>query len=883
MTGPPIGTVTFLFTDIEGSTVLLQRLGDPRYAHVFGQHKRILQTAFAEQGGREIDTAGDALLVIFPSATDGLVAAVAAQRRLKMHPWPPDVTLRVRMGLHTGEPTPVGEDYVGLDLHRAARICNAGHGGQILMSQATANLVEGRLPADIGLRDLGAHRLKDLGSPERLFQVVHPAIDSDFPPIQSLDRHANNLPHQTSSFIGREREISEVEHLLSTTRVLTLTGTGGCGKTRLALRAAANVVSAYRDGVWLVDLAPLADPALVAQTIAAAVGVRELPGRPLLAVLLDWLRPKQLLLVLDNCEHLIDACAEAAASIVSACQEVHILATSREVLGIPGEVTWRVPPLSVPPANAAADMEALGRCDAVRLFVERATALRAGFALTAHNAPSVADVCRQLDGIPLAIELAAARVAVLPVPQIAARLSERFSLLTHGPRAASSRHRTLQAAIDWSYLLLTGDEQSAVRRLSIFAGGWTLEAAESVCGSEGKTPLYVLDMLTQLVMKSLVLSDEHNGSVRYRFLETVRQYGLARLVASGELADTKDRHLAWCAGLAGQAAPALAGPSQSTWFDRLEAEHDNFRAALEWSAQSGRADLGLRIIGGIWRFWYIRGHAGEGRHWLEMLLPLGGEVPTAVRAEALKAGGNLAVQGQADYASGRAFYEDSLALWRALGDKRGVATVLGNLAFVAANEGDLERERVLLEESLALRREVNDQWGIALALHNLGRMAFRRGDYAKALVLLNESLPIWLELQDKQNIAMVLKSLGLVASLQGDFERARKLLTDGLAIRCELGDKVGIAYQLEGFASLAAAQREGIRAVCLFGAAEALREAIAVPLLPSDRRDYERAVVAARSVLSEDAFAEAWARGRSMSLDDAIVEARRVEQESRLR
>ncbi len=880
MPGPPIGTVTFLCTDIEGSTALLQLWGDTRYAEALADHRRILRAVFLEQGGRELESAGDAFLVAFARARDAVVAAVAAQLALKKHRWPEDANLQIRMGMHTGEPITVAKEYVGLDVHRTARICGAAHGGQILLSLTTSSLVEGFLPSTMGLRDLGPHRLKDLHSEENLFQIVHPGLETEFPPIKALDAGAGNLPHQLSSFIGRAQEIAEVKRLLPATRLLTLTGPGGCGKTRLAIQVATDVMEAYSAGIWLVELAALGDPRLVPQTVASAVGVREAPRQQLRESLVDHLRRKKLLLVLDNCEHLLEACGHLAETLLSACEDLRVLATSREALGIPGEITWRVPSLSLPQRSAPPTADTVARYDAIRLFIERATAVQSTFTLTAKNAGAVVEVCRHLDGIPLAIELAAARVAALPVEEIAARLSDRFALLSHGRRTAPPRHRTLQAAIDWSYHLLSGAEQRLLCQLSVFTGGWTLEAAEAVCRTEGSGPYYVMDVLTELVMKSLVLPDEQQGSMRYRLLETVREYAFARLAASGEVAGVKERHLDWYVTLAERAAPELVGASQLVWFDRFETEYDNLRGALEWSLQSGRSEAGLRFMGAIWRFWYVRGHFGEGRRWLEALLHAGGTASDAIRAEALKAAGNLAVWGQADYTSGRALYQESLVLWRKIGDKRGIAAVLGNLAFVAVGEGDLEAERALLEESLALRREVDDKGGIALALHSLGRMAFRQGDHVKARALLSESLPIWLQLEDKQAIAMVLENLGLLASREGAYAEARALLADSLAIRRELGHKAGIAYTLEGFAGLAAAQGQALRAARVFGAAEALRDTIGVPLLPPDRPDYDRYVAAARSGVSAEAFAAEWARGRGMSLEEAIAQATGVEQET---
>ncbi|MGH2376730.1 MAG: adenylate/guanylate cyclase domain-containing protein, partial [bacterium] len=434
MAALPSGTVTFLFTDIEGSTRLLQHLGDAGYADVLAEHRHMLRAAFKAEGGQEIETQGDGFLFAFPSARGAVLAALAAQRALNTHPWPQDASLRVRMGLHTGEAVAAADGYIGLDVHRAARICAAGHGGQILLSQSTGNLIDPASSAHTGLRDLGLHRLKDLQRPERVFQLVHPDLPADFPPLQSLDSLPNNLPRQLTSFVGREREMAEVRRLLFTTPLLTLTGPGGCGKTRLALQTAAELLEEFADGAWLVDLAALSDATLVAQTIASSLGVREQPGRPVLTTVTDYLRRRRLLLVLDNCEHLIAGCAEVAAALLRACPHLRILVTSREALRVGGELVWPVPSLSTPDPERPPAVDILTRYEASRLFVERALAVNREFSVAGTAA--VAQICRRLDGIPLAIELAAARTNVLTVEQIAARLDDRFHLLTAGSRTA---------------------------------------------------------------------------------------------------------------------------------------------------------------------------------------------------------------------------------------------------------------------------------------------------------------------------------------------------------------------------------------------------------------------------------------------------------------
>ena len=576
----PTGTVTFLFTDIEGSTTLLQRLGDRRYAEILAEHQRLLRDAFAKGNGREIDTQGDASLVAFSRARDALAAAVAAQQALMKYPWPDGASLRVRMGLHTGEPLSRETGYVGIDVHRAARIAAAGHGGQILLSDAVSSLTARDLPQGVSLRDLGSHRLKDLQEPEHILQVVCPDLPSEFPRLRSLDASPNNLPRQLTSFIGREKEIAEVKRLLSRTCLLTLTGAGGAGKTRLALQVAADVAEQYPDGVWLVELAPLSDPALVPVALAAAVGIRDQAGRGLPLVLSEYLQSRHVLLIVDNCEHLIEACAPLVDTLVRSCPHIRVLATSQEALSIAGETAWRVPSLPVPDPAHLPSVGELSGVAAVRLFVDRAAAVAPGFALTSQNARAIVQTCSRLDGIPLAIELAAARIKVLTPQEIAARLDDRFRLLVGSSRGSVPRQQTLQAVMDWSYGLLSAPEQAVLRRFSAFSGGATLQAAEAVCAGDGVEPSNVLALLAQLVDKSLVLTEAHDEATRYRMLETTRQFGLDRLKESGKADIVFGRHLDWCVRLAEEANAQMWGPELPTWLTRLEVEHDNFRGAL---------------------------------------------------------------------------------------------------------------------------------------------------------------------------------------------------------------------------------------------------------------------------------------------------------------
>jgi predicted ATPase/class 3 adenylate cyclase len=867
----PTGTVTFLFTDIEGSTALLQRLGDCRYAEILAEHQRLLRETFAEGNGQEIDTQGDAFLVVFSRARDALATAVAAQRALTKHSWPDGASLRVRMGVHTGEPVSETGGYVGLDVHRAARICSVGHGGQILLSEAVRVLAAPDLPSGVSLRDLGIHRLKDLKEPEHLYQAAHPDLPSAFPAPKTLDARSNNLPIQLTSFIGRAREITEVKRLLAGARFVTLTGSGGAGKTRLALQVAADVVEGYADGVWLAELAPITDPALVPKTVASALTVPEQPGRDMTDTLVDALRTKSLLLVLDNCEHLLAACADLTAALLRVCPQVRILATSREGLGVPGEALWRVPSLSVPEdIRHLPPSEELVLYDAVRLFVDRAVMTAPSFAVTNENAPAVAQVCQRLDGIPLAIELAAARVKVLAVEQIAARLDDRFRLLTGGSRMGLPRHQTLRAAIDWSYQLLSEKERVLLRRLSVFTGGWTLEAAEAVCARGSVEAANVLDLSTSLVDKSLVLAETQGGAARYRLLETVRQYGLDKLLESGEVDDARRQHREWYLGLAEKASPDLIGPRSEVWLDRLEAEHDNLRAALEWSeAEKDGAEPGLRLAGALWWFWIRHGHRREAREWLESALARSAEATPATLPGALAGASNLA-WSRGDYGQAETLGEKGLALCRELGDKRGIVNFLYQLGTVCRRRGDSERATGFFNECLNVSRGLGNKWFSGFALAGLGQVAESLRDYERAMALHAESLAEFRVVGDRFGIALALYCVGSAARDLRDYGRAVASFTESLTVCRELGDMWLSGLCLEQVARLASAYGQHQQAARLFGVAEVLHETLGWRLSPIDQADRDRDVASTQGALGDAAFGASWAEGRAMTLEQAI-------------
>jgi len=910
MVNLPTGTVTFLFTDIEASTRLLQTLGD-RYAEVLQRHYQLLREAIESHGGGVLGTEGDAVFASFPRARDALAAAVEGQRLLAAHPWPERISLRVRMGVHTGEPLKSEIGYVGIDLHRAARIAAAGHGGQILISETTRALVQNDLPAETSIRDLGEHRLKDLARAERLSQITIADLPNTFPPLKTLDALPHNLPIQLTSFVGREKEVSEIRHLLTTSRLLALVGPGGAGKTRLAIHTAAEVLEAFKDGVWLVEFGPLSDPAMVPQVTASVMGIRE-PARGAMEALLDAVQARTALIIFDNCEHVLEGCAELARSLLLSAPRLQIMATSREPLSVPGEVTYRVLPLSLPmPRKQLPPLQELSTFESVRLFVDRATAAQPTFTLTEDNARSVAEICWRLDGIPLAIELAAARIKVLSPEQIAARLNNRFRLLTGGSRTVLPHHRTLQAALDWSTELLGPREKTLLRRLSVFSGWCTLDAVESICSDKDTAQEDILDLLTSLVDKSLVIAEQVHGEARYRLLETVREYSRDGLVEAGEAVDFRNRHLRWYAALMERAEPELQGPRQETWLTRLEAEHENVRGALEWGMiEEGDTESGLRLAAAIRWFWEVRGYWREGLNWLEQILARAGDsAPPLLRARALQGIGFLAFrlgdfdrmaaageesfalvnavgdkQGAAssltilglhacirrDLGRAEAHGGASLALCREVGNKWGVAASLQILAVVARYRGELDKAHALYGESLKLSRELGDKLAIALSLADEGLLERERGEYALAERLTEESLQLLRGLGDKVATAAAQSNLAILAWLQNAHQRAADLFRESLRFRKELDDRPGIAVCLLGLGVVSQSMGEPERATRLFGAAERVREAIGAQLPPFIRKRYDDNVTALRASLGERTFTSAWTDGHAMTVEQAV-------------
>ena len=951
----PSGTVTFLFTDIEGSTPLWE--GEPeRMRAALAQHNAILRQAIDGQRGYVFKVIGDAFQAAFARPADALAAALAAQGALEAAEWPTSTPLRVRMGLHTGPAEPDGAEYaVAHTLNRVARIMAAAHGGQVVLSVDVTQLLQGDLPPDCRLRDLGQHRMKGMTQREHLYQLMAPGLPAGFPPLATLDALPNNLPVQLTSFIGREREIAEVrarltaspgaeprhaepaapgwrEHSAEAVRLLTLIGPGGTGKTRLSLQVAAELLPEYPDGAWLVELAPLADPAYLAPALAAVFGAREQAGQALLDVVIDYLRAKRMLLILDNCEHLIDACARLADDLLHACPGVKILASSREALGLAGETAYRVPSLALPGAQAAATPDSLTRCEAARLFVERAQAAQPRFALTASNAPAVAALCRRLDGIPLALELAAARVRMLPVEQIVARLDDRFRLLVGGSRTALPRQQTLRALIDWSYDLLPDAERRLLRQLSVFAGGATLEAIEAV----GKSELDVLDLLTQLVNKSLVVVEEDGPAARYRLLETIRQYAREKLLddKGGEAEAARKRHLAYFADWAEAAEPRLTGAEMIAALDELEADQDNLRAALEWALDHDPL-AALRLMGVLWWLWGRRTSLTEGRQLAAAALAAADTAEAAsVAAEPASLLSGVAararvLEGQAwmenqlgDNQASRAAATASMALARQAGAQRTLASALVAGAAISYFVGDqdnapddLARAQAWAQEAIVISRQhgylyeqsmavsisllltpLQDQqpvppalraetlrvaratrnpWAIAFAIRLAAHVDRMTGAFEAAYAGYAESAAIYQQMRDRNFYNASRSEMGHVLRLQGRHAAAAAIYAETMHVWQELGQRAAVAHELECLACMAAAGGPAAapRAAQLFGAAEILREQIGSNMTAMERREYDQGVAQLRAQLEAAGLTAAWASGRTMGLDEAVAYA----------
>lgn len=756
----PEGTVTLLFTDVEGSTQLLRKLG-ARYAEMQDRHRRLLRAAFRRLGGIEVDTQGDAFMVAFRSAADGAAAAVEAQRALEAESWPEDVRLRVRMGLHTGEPERGPEGYIGIDVVRAARIQAVAHGGQILVSQLTRDLL-----ADAGFEaiDLGRHRLKDIPEQERLYQLVADGLQESFPPVRTLG--GASLPALHHRLVGRQDDLAAIQTLLDRpdVRLVTITGAGGAGKSRLALEAAA--AAALERPVYLVGLAPVSDPTLVLAEIARAVGARETGGRPLAEAITDELRGSRTLLFLDNLEHLAPA-ARDLATLIDLVPDLDLLTTSRAPLRLSGEHVLPLDPLPVD--------------DAATLFVELAAAR--GVVLREDAMPAVREICRRLDGLPLAIELVAARLVVLPPARVLQALDEGLALDMEGPIDLPERQRTLRATIAWSYGLLPPSQQDLHDALGVFAGGCMLDDARAVARAG---PSFFRD-LESVVAWSLVRSDVTDGDVRLSMLETVREDAVARLAETGKLEELRRRHAEHFLRLATAAEGELEGPGQARWLDRLEEELDNIRAALNWSLSSGRVEDALRAMSALGRFWRARGHVTEARRWLSLGLGMADGVAPDVRADALWTAARQA-EAQSDWDAAAPLIEDALALFRASGRRQEESFALAWLGFLALTREDPERAATLCVDALDVARELGDARGMSGALINLAEVRSVQGEHERALEHYEEAVSLRRGLDDALLVCDATYNLGLGAFRGGRFARAREAFEESLALARELGE-----------------------------------------------------------------------------------------------
>lgn len=910
----PSGPRTFLFTDIEGSTRRWKEHTETMAADL-ARHDELLRQAIEAHGGHVFKHTGDGCGAVFPAASAGLSATVAGQLAMSAEPWGPGGPLRVRMALHTGPAETRGGDYFGPTLNRAARLLALAHGSQTVLSLTTRELALDDLPAGVGLRDLGEHRLADLDRPEHIFQVDHPELPAHFPPLRSLDTHRHNLPVALSPFVGRRAELEEVGHLLGSTRLVTLTGVGGVGKTRLAIQLAAQALPDFPDGVFLVEFAPLADAALVPRQVAAALDMA-VEGIETLTALVDrlgrYLEARHLLLLLDNCEHLVGAVAALAETVLARCPRVVVLATSREPLGISGEMTWRVPSLSLP-APEVSTPEALAATDGVALFCQRARAADSAFALTPANAPAIAQICRRLDGIPLALELAAARLRLLSPDQVAERLDDRFRLLTGGARTALPRHQTLLAAMDWSYQLLSEAERAVLQRLSAFPGSFTLDAAEAVGSAAGAVLAgEVLDILGHLVDKSLVVVEDRGNEVRYRLLETVRQYAAERLGAAGEVQATRRRHRDFFLALADTALADLSfWWDARRWLPRVRADHDNFWAALEWSRAVGEPDPCLRLAVALSYYWFLEG-VFEGRNWLEWGLDEAAEPPTPTRVRGLVCLAFLILpRGEADRAV--ALLEEARALAEAIGDVTGggmASQVFGvlkywrgefdaaeelleearrrfdaedcvagawacrfDLGWLALAKGDHQRAGVEFERAVELSRSSGSEDLIAHSLAALAPVVALAGDARRAETLADEAIEVARGLGLRLFVVMALVRAAEVAVALGRMDRAEEMLLESLSLLRDVGGHAWVADALE-LAALVQAATDPRQAARHLGTCRALAGASGgSPSVRAVRDQIERCRAEVSQALGPDAFAVEWARGREMSVDQAIPDA----------
>lgn len=899
----PTGTVTLLFTDIEGSTRLWEAQPEAMKA-ALAQHDSILKDAVDANNGHVVKSTGDGIFAVFETAIQAVAATLAAQHALGASPWAgiEPQSLRVRMGLHTGEAELRDYDYFGEAPNRAARIMAAGHGGQMLLSAVTAELVRRQLPGGITLIDLGEHHLKGLLLAEHIFQVHAPDLPAEFPGLNSLSAPTHNLPTQLTTFIGRERELLETQEKLQSTRLLTLVGPGGTGKTRLSVQIGAEQLDRYKDGVWLVELAPIVDPGLIPSTIADVFAIHEAQGVPLMTLVVDYLRAKEMLLLLDNCEHLVEGAARVADQLLRHCANLKIVASTREALSVEGETVYRVPSLSLPERPSGDLLE----YEATRLFIERATKAEPRFRATAANAAAIYQICRRLDGIPLAIELAAARVKLFTAEQIAERLDDRFQLLSGGSRTALPRQQTLRALIDWSYHSLTDLEQRVLRRLAVFSGGWTIEAAEAVVGGPD-----VIDGLAGLVSKSLVNVVERAGATRYLFLETIRQYAMEKLVESEEAIETRGRHVDYVLNLPGPVEPGMFGPQSLPYLDQMEEEHDNLRTALEWASSHDLTKaVKLGLVAGD--FWLSRDYNTEAEAWCQTILARSESLADlagprsrlhavlaqagifmghhAMARPAAEAGLPLAEQAGDSIARVRLYALTALAcmylgdleasqkaarlgeaLAREMDLKSELAMVLilsTQIGFFAG--GDIEQTRAYAAEAEKLTTEGGAAWSNIMLGFAFARLTGLLGNLDKARVLFAQSAEAAERSGNMRVVYSCHSELAHMLRRHGELDEALGLYAEVLPKWRELGHRSAVAHELECTAFILDQKGQPDQAITLLGAAEALRTEVESAMTTPERLEYDRVIDAVRTRVDETRFQNAWQAGRSMDMDHAV-------------
>ena len=867
----PTGTITFLFTDIEGSTLLLQELG-PDYNSVQTDHMQIMRDAITAGAGVEIRTEGDAFFAAFPSAKGAVTAAVQAQRAINDHDWSHGRPLHVRMGLHTGEGILGGDDYLGIDVNRAARIAAAGHGGQVLLSESTRAVVINDLPNGVSVRELGAHRLKDFPDATRLYDLMIDGMLADFPPLMSLET-PSNLPSELTSFVGRERELAAVESLLGSTRLLTLTGPGGSGKTRLAVRVASNVLDRFPDGVFFVELASITDAELVPSAIASALRKREEGARSVSETLMIELRNQNSLLVLDNFEQVIEA-SPWIAKLVGAASLIRVLVTSRSPLRIQGEQEFSVPPLALPDPAQAPRPEELTRFEALSLFVERASAIDPRFALSEGNGRAIAEICRRLDGLPLAIELAASRLRLLSPSALLERLDRALPLLTGAGRDVPARQRTLRGAIDWSYDLLTAETAALFRRICVFAGGFTIAAAERVGAAKGEPGMDKLEGLAALLDASLIRRRwELALPDRFETLRTIREYGLELLEESDEADAVRRSHAQFFLELAEATEPELRGPDIELHLDVLRLEHDNMRAALTWAVEQDEGDVALRLSWSLWRFWHLHGDLTEGRRWTDQALALPSAAGrTRERARALLATGSLAYWARATSAMTNTF-QQAKSIFEELEDTGGIALATYNIAFALAVENRVADAVEMFRASRALFEEIGDTRGVGDSLFGLSGMCRKLGDIRAARANAEEALRLHRELGDIFGIHGDLYVLGRAHTESGDLDAAREIFLETLSMAEHIDSSTEVALCLDLLAVQDAIRGNAVKAMRLAGAAAAIKDSIAGEA-PPELLDLPDARERARSLITDEEIEAAWGEGKAMSVDEALAYAR---------